>query len=65
MTDRKIDFSLEDVRNGLPAKNYTDRNWLEVQGIDFRKVILLNNTDEYIKKVDFEITLSKDGVEIE
>ena len=74
----KIDFSLEDVCNGLPTKNdrlNAYRNWLEAQGIDFKKhEIILDDTGEYIKglkylgtieKVDFKITLSKDGVEIE
>lgn len=74
----KIDISLEDVCNGLPTKYdrlNAYRNWLEAQGIDFRKhEIVLDDTGEYIKglkylgtieKVDFKITLSKDGVEIE
>lgn len=36
----KIDFSLENLCNGLPTKNdrlNAYRNWLEAQGIDFKK----------------------------
>ena len=78
MTDRKIDFSLETLCNRLPTKYdrlNAYRNWLEAQGIDLRKhEITLDDTGEYIKglkylgtieKVDFKITLCKDGVEIE